>query len=38
MQGAQSFTLPAGTRLSDYRTLVIHCVEFSHLWAGALLR
>jgi hypothetical protein len=37
MQGAQSFTLPAGTRLADYRTLVIHCVEFSHLWAGAEL-
>lgn len=37
MQGAQSFTLPAGTRLEDYRTLVIHCVEFAHLWAGATL-
>ena len=37
MRGAQSFTLPTGTRLSDYRTLVIHCVEFSHLWAGAAL-
>ncbi len=37
MRGAQSFTLPAGTRLEDYRTLVIHCVEFSHLWAGAPL-
>lgn len=38
MRGAQSFTLPAGTRLEDFRTLVIHCVEFSHLWAGAALR
>ena len=37
MKGAQSFTLPAGTRLEDYRTVVIHCVEFSHLWAGASL-
>ncbi len=35
MKGVQSFTLPAGTQLSDYRTIVIHCVEFSHLWAGA---
>lgn len=34
MKGAQSFTLPAGTRLADYQTIVIHCVEFSHLWAG----
>ena len=37
MKGAQSFTLPAGTRLEDYQTLVIHCVEFAHLWAGASL-
>ena len=37
MKGAQSFTLPAGTRLEDYQTVVIHCVEFSHLWAGASL-
>ena len=37
MRGAQAFTLPEGTRLEDYRTLVIHCVEFSHLWAGSPL-
>ena len=38
MRGAQSFTLPAGTRLEEYRSIVIHCVEFSHLWAGGALR
>jgi hypothetical protein len=38
MRGAQSFVLPAGTRLEDYRTIVIHCVEFSHLWAGGDIR
>ena len=37
MKGAQSFTLPAGTRLEEYRSIVIHCVEFSHLWAGGAL-
>ena len=35
MKGAQSFTLPAGTMLADYKTIVIHCVQFSHLWAGS---
>ncbi len=37
MKGAQRLTIPAGTRLSDYRTILIHCVRFSHLWAGAEL-
>lgn len=35
MKGAQRLAVPAGTRLSDYRTILIHCVRFSHLWAGA---
>lgn len=34
MKGAQRLAIPSGTRLSDYRTLLIHCVRFSHLWAG----
>lgn len=37
MKGAQSLPLPPGTDLSDYRSILIHCVEFSHLWAGAPL-
>ncbi len=35
MRGAQSFLLPAPTRLADYRSILIHCVQYSHLWAGA---
>ena len=35
MKGAQRFAIPSGARLSDYRTILIHCVRFSHLWAGA---
>ena len=35
MKGAQSIPLPEGTDLSRYRSILIHCVQFSHLWAGA---
>lgn len=35
MKGAQSLTLPEGADLSHYRSILIHCVQFSHLWAGA---
>jgi hypothetical protein len=35
MKGAQRLAIPSGVRLSDYRTILIHCVRFSHLWAGA---
>lgn len=35
MKGAQRLALPEGTDLGAYRSIVIHCVEFSHLWAGA---
>ena len=31
MKGAQSFMLPAGTRLADYQTIVI-----IHMWTGAI--
>lgn len=33
--GAQRYAIPAGTELSAYKTLVIHCVEHGHLWGGA---
>ena len=35
MRGAQGFLLPPGTRLENYRSILIHCVRHSHLWAGA---
>lgn len=37
MKGPQRLAIPSGARLSDYRTILIHCVRFSHLWAGAEL-
>lgn len=37
MKGAQSLPLPPATNLSEYRSILIHCVKFSHLWAGAPL-
>jgi hypothetical protein len=37
MKGAQRLAIPGEARLSDYRTVLIHCVRFSHLWAGAEL-
>ena len=37
MKGAQRLEIPSGTRLSNYRTILIHCVRFSHLWAGGEL-
>ena len=37
MRGAQTIPVPAGTNLSSYRTILIHCVEHAHLWAGAPL-
>jgi hypothetical protein len=34
-QGAQRLAVPNGTRLSDYRTLLIQSMRFSRPWAGA---
>ena len=35
MRGAQRLSIPDGARLSDYKSILIHCVRYSHLWAGA---
>jgi len=37
MKGPQSLALPSGVNLSEYKTILIHCVKFSHLWAGGTL-
>jgi hypothetical protein len=36
-KGAQEYKIPAKLNWKDYRSIVIHCVRFSHLWAGANL-
>lgn len=33
-RGGQRYVLPQGTDLGDYRSLVIHCEQFSKLWAA----
>ena len=32
-RGAQSYTVPAGTNLSQYKTILIHCERLSKLWS-----
>lgn len=34
-RGAQEYEIPAHINLGEYRSLVIHCKRFSHLWGGA---
>lgn len=35
--GDQAYTLPAGVKLSDYRSIMIHCEKYSKLWGAAPL-
>ena len=37
-KGAQNIAIPRGADLSKYRTLLIHCEEYSVLWGGVALR
>lgn len=37
-EGAQRLAVPAGTNISDYQTIIIHCEQFSKLWSGATLQ
>ena len=36
-KGAQSYELPADLELTQYRSLLIHCVKYTKLWGGASL-
>ncbi len=33
-QGAQSYSLPQGVSLDEYKSVVIHCEAFAKLWGG----
>jgi hypothetical protein len=37
LSGAQTYDLPIDLDLSPYSTLLIHCIEFSHLYGAAPL-
>lgn len=36
-RGAQEYQLPAKLNLHDYRSVLIHCKSFAHLWGGGEL-
>ena len=36
-KGAQRFQIPAGTDLSEYSSLLLHCEQYSKLWAASEL-
>jgi len=36
-KGAQKYNIPAGTNLSQYKTILIHCEAFSKLWSVSAL-
>ena len=36
-RGAQQYEIPADIELREFRSLLIHCERFSHLWGGAEL-
>lgn len=36
-RGGQTYEIPAGTDLSEYKSIVIHCERFSKLWTAAPL-
>jgi len=37
-KGGQSYKIPASINLNDYRSLIIHCEEYSKLWASTSLK
>ncbi len=37
-KGAQEFKIPEETDLSRYRSLLIHCRQYTKLWGGTSLR
>lgn len=36
-KGNQTYTLPSGIDLDDYKSVIIHCERYSKLWGGANL-
>lgn len=37
-RGAQEYEIPAGTDLSQFSTLLVHCEAYSVLWGGGSLK
>lgn len=36
-EGKASYKIPEGINLSDYKTIMVHCEEYSKFWGGASL-
>ena len=36
-EGAQRYAIPAGTDLSDFSTVIVHCEQYSKLWGAGRL-
>lgn len=34
-RGAQEYAIPTHLNLADFRSLLIHCKKYAHLWGGA---
>lgn len=37
-KGAQVYEIPAGVNIADFKSIVIHCEQFSKLWSAADLK
>jgi hypothetical protein len=37
-KGGQSYKIPANINVSDYSTLILHCEQYSKLWAATPLK
>lgn len=37
-KGGQSYKIPANIDVSDYKTLILHCEQYSKLWAATPLK
>jgi Electron transfer DM13 len=37
-KGAQEFKLPEGVNVDDYKSLLVHCEQYTKLWAAAPIR
>ena len=37
-EGAQSFSIPTGTDFDEYKTVLIHCEQYTKLWAATPLQ
>jgi len=37
-KGGQAYKIPAGINVSDYQSLILHCEQYSKLWASTPLK